>query len=80
MWNLTNSFHIEKWLFPQEDPDMTFLPCMYLNNKKIVATFAGVAEVFPRILVVGALGRCGKGAIEMLLKMGIPKYVSLTPV
>ena len=30
--------------------------------------------------MVGALGRCGKGAIEMLLKMGIPKYVSLTPV
>ena len=59
---------------------MTFLPCMYLHNKKIMATFAGVAEVFPRILVVGALGRCGKGAIEMLLKMGIPKYVSLTPV
>ena len=45
-----------------------------------MATFAGVGEVFPRILVVGALGRCGKGAIEMLLKMGIPKYVSLTPV
>ena len=46
--------------------------------KKIMATFAGVAEVFPRILVVGALGRCGKGAIEMLLKMGIPKYASIT--
>ncbi|KAM7432200.1 Saccharopine dehydrogenase [Porites harrisoni] len=38
-----------------------------------IAKKRGVAEVFPRILVVGALGRCGKGAIEMLLKMGIPK-------
>lgn len=34
----------------------------------------GVAEVFPRIIVIGALGRCGRGAVEMAHKMGIPKY------
>lgn len=26
----------------------------------------------PRVLVVGALGRCGKGAVDLALKVGIP--------
>jgi saccharopine dehydrogenase (NAD+, L-lysine-forming) len=27
----------------------------------------------PRVLVIGALGRCGRGAVELCLKAGIPK-------
>ena len=34
---------------------------------------SGLPEVFPRIIVIGALGRCGKGALEIAHKLGIPK-------
>ena len=27
----------------------------------------------PRIFVIGALGSCGKGAVEMAHKLGVPK-------
>ena len=30
----------------------------------------------PRIFVIGALGSCGKGAVEMAHKLGVPKYVN----
>ena len=33
--------------------------------------------MFPRVIVIGALGRCGRGAVEMAHKMGIPKYANL---
>ena len=33
----------------------------------------GLPEVFPRIIVIGALGRCGKGALEIAHKLGVPK-------
>jgi len=33
----------------------------------------GLSEVFPRIMVIGALGRCGKGALEIAYKLGLPK-------
>ena len=33
----------------------------------------GLPEVFPRIIVIGALGRCGKGALEIAHKLGLPK-------
>ena len=29
--------------------------------------------MFPRVIVIDALGRCGRGAVEMARKMGIPK-------
>jgi len=33
----------------------------------------GLPEVFPWIIVIGALGRCGKGALEIAHKLGLPK-------
>lgn len=30
-----------------------------------------ISDVFPSIIVIGALGRCGKGAIELAHKVGI---------
>lgn len=44
---------------------------------KKVAKIKGVPEVFPRIIVIGALGRCGRGALEMANKIGIPKNLSV---
>ena len=32
--------------------------------------------MIPRIFVIGALGRCGRGAVEMAHKLGVPKYAS----
>lgn len=40
---------------------------------KQVAELKGVQKVFPRIMVIGALGRCGRGASEIAHKLGIPK-------
>ncbi|XP_068722800.1 uncharacterized protein [Montipora capricornis] len=40
---------------------------------KQVAKLKGVPEVCPRVIVIGALGRCGKGAIKMAHKVGIPE-------
>ena len=37
---------------------------------------SGVPEVFPRIIVFGAMGRCGQGAVEMAHKLSIPKYAN----
>lgn len=38
-----------------------------------VAKLKGLPEIFPRIIVIGALGRCGKGALEIAHKLGLPK-------
>lgn len=32
--------------------------------------------MIPRIFVIGALGRCGRGAVEMAHKLGVPKYAN----
>ncbi|EDO41960.1 predicted protein [Nematostella vectensis] len=40
---------------------------------KRLAKKKGVAEVYPTIIVLGALGRCGKGSLDMAKKIGIPK-------
>jgi len=37
-----------------------------------VAKAKGLSECYPRIVIIGALGRCGKGALEMAHKAGIP--------
>lgn len=33
----------------------------------------------PRALVIGALGRCGRGAVEFLIKAGFERYVEIHP-
>lgn len=35
--------------------------------------FVGVPEVYPTILVVGALGQCGRGSLDIAKKIGIPE-------
>ena len=43
------------------------------NKNFLLFPYSGVPEVFPRIFVIGALGRCGRGAVQMAHKIGIPK-------
>ena len=50
---------------------LKFSQTSYLNY--FVLSLLGVPEVCPRVIVIGALGRCGKGAIEMAHKVGIPE-------
>ncbi|XP_031565807.1 saccharopine dehydrogenase [NAD(+), L-lysine-forming]-like [Actinia tenebrosa] len=38
-----------------------------VSNKK------GVSEIYPTVLVMGALGRCGHGALDIARKLGIPE-------
>ena len=42
--------------------------------------FQGLPDCHPRIVVIGALGRCGKGALDMAYKVGIPRYTGVSPV
>ncbi|CAH3196079.1 unnamed protein product [Porites evermanni] len=42
---------------------------MMLQN---VSKAKGLPDCHPRIVVIGALGRCGKGALDMAYKAGIP--------
>ena len=58
--------------------DCTFLlllcarKCTYLS-----LCFQGLPDCHPRIVVIGALGRCGKGALDMAYKAGIPRYTGM---
>lgn len=42
-----------------------YLNCLVLSSD--------IHDVFPSIVVIGALGRCGKGAIDLADKVGIPE-------
>ncbi|XP_031562025.1 saccharopine dehydrogenase [NAD(+), L-lysine-forming]-like [Actinia tenebrosa] len=37
-----------------------------------VSEIKGISELFPKIIIIGALGRCGKGALDLANKVGIP--------
>ena len=46
-----------------------------LKIKEILKSFfLGLHECYPRVIIIGALGRCGKGAIDLAQKAGIPRY------
>ncbi|KAK1771011.1 Saccharopine dehydrogenase [Phialemonium atrogriseum] len=40
--------------------------------KEVFAEGQGKAGRIPRVIVIGALGRCGRGAVDMCQKVGIP--------
>ncbi|KKY38373.1 putative saccharopine dehydrogenase [Diaporthe ampelina] len=43
------------------------------NVKKGLANGEKKAGRLPRVIVIGALGRCGKGAVDMCLRAGVPE-------
>ncbi|KAK4132566.1 Formate/glycerate dehydrogenase catalytic domain-like protein [Trichocladium antarcticum] len=51
--------------YPNEDALVT-------NVKKAIDAGAKTAGRLPRVIVIGALGRCGSGAVEALEKAGLP--------
>ena len=44
-------------------------------RSRLDLAIAKVGGELPKIMVMGALGRCGSGACDLALKVGIPEYV-----
>ncbi|KAG7854977.1 hypothetical protein KL939_004726 [Ogataea angusta] len=72
---------VEDWAFKQTHPDSEDLGGVspYPNEAALVADVKkmldeGVAKAGrkPTVLIIGALGRCGSGAIDLCRKVGIP--------
>ncbi|PUU80085.1 hypothetical protein B9Z19DRAFT_1080283 [Tuber borchii] len=51
--------------YPNED-------ALISHIKSVVTESSAKIGRSPRVLVIGALGRCGKGAVDLALKVGIP--------
>lgn len=71
------------WAFKQTHPDSEDLPGVlpYPNEtalvqhvkKELDAALKVTGGRYPRSLVIGALGRCGSGALDLFRKVGIPE-------
>lgn len=67
---------VENWVSRQTTgkPLGTVEP--FPNEKALVDSISGQLAMFggkPKVLIIGALGRCGSGAVDCLLKLGIPE-------
>ena len=66
---------IEAWAHQQLHPDSELGSVFpYPNEQALIAHIKDVvarAGRQPRVLVIGALGRCGRGAVDLCLKAGI---------
>ena len=51
--------------YPNED-------ALIADVKKTVAQGIEKAGKAPRVLIIGALGRCGSGAVDLCLRAGVP--------
>jgi saccharopine dehydrogenase (NAD+, L-lysine-forming) len=51
--------------YPNED-------ALIADVKKAVTQGAEKNGRAPRVLIIGALGRCGSGAVDLCLKAGVP--------
>lgn len=72
---------MKDWCFKQTHPDNTDLSALepYPNEKKLIADIAKDLKLasskgskLPTVLIIGAKGRCGSGAIDLLKKIGLP--------
>ncbi|ODV83409.1 hypothetical protein CANARDRAFT_203260 [[Candida] arabinofermentans NRRL YB-2248] len=72
---------IEDWAFKQSHSDDENLPGVnpYPNEDALIKDVKQVLDVaveksgkYPTVLVIGALGRCGSGAVDLCKKVGIP--------
>ncbi|KAH6845289.1 hypothetical protein B0I37DRAFT_379722 [Chaetomium sp. MPI-CAGE-AT-0009] len=64
-WNHSEPFPgVES--YPNED-------ALVSNVKKALASGVEKSGRSPRVIVIGALGRCGSGAVEALRKVGVPE-------
>lgn len=74
---------VEAWAYQLQNPDApTPFPAVssYANQdllladvRKAVETGRSLSGHLPRVLVIGALGRCGRGAVDLCTQAGIPE-------
>lgn len=74
---------VKDWAFKQTHSDDEDLPGVHPHNseqsliddvkKDLEAALAKNGGVYPTCLVIGALGRCGSGALDLFRKVGIPE-------
>lgn len=75
---ITNLEHYRAWQLNHKDkpfPSVSSYPneeALIVNVKKAIATGTEKTGKAPRVLVIGALGRCGSGAVDLCLKAGVP--------
>lgn len=66
-WQLTqNADDGMPGVTPYENEDL-----LIQDVKKAVEEGKAVAGRLPRVLVIGALGRCGRGAVDLCVKAGL---------
>ncbi|KAI8629661.1 hypothetical protein F5Y19DRAFT_73132 [Xylariaceae sp. FL1651] len=72
---------LKNWAWQQTHPAGELLPgvesypnesALITDVKKDLEAARAKAGRLPRVIVIGALGRCGRGAVDMCLKAGIP--------
>lgn len=72
---------LKAWAWQQAHPGGEPLPGVesYPNESALISDIKSDLEAssakagrLPRVIVIGALGRCGRGAVDMCLKAGIP--------
>ncbi|KAI0160473.1 hypothetical protein GGR57DRAFT_384557 [Xylariaceae sp. FL1272] len=72
---------LKNWAWQQTHPAGELLPgvesypneaALITDVKKDLEAARAKAGRGPRVIVIGALGRCGRGAVDMCLKAGIP--------
>ena len=74
---------VQDWAFRQTQKDSEYLPSVepYPRENLLVdavkkdldAAIAASGKSLPKVLVIGALGRCGSGAVDLCRKVGIPE-------
>jgi saccharopine dehydrogenase (NAD+, L-lysine-forming) len=73
---------VQDWAFRQTHSDAEDLPAVehYAREnllvdavKKDLDSAVAAGKALPKVLVIGALGRCGSGAVDLLRKVGLPE-------
>ncbi|VVT58348.1 uncharacterized protein SAPINGB_P006161 [Magnusiomyces paraingens] len=70
---------IKDWAFRQTHSDEESLgaiepfPYEHLLVEDVKKNLAAAGKTLPKVLVIGALGRCGSGAVDLCRKAGIPE-------
>ncbi|KAF5094601.1 hypothetical protein D0Z03_002031 [Geotrichum reessii] len=73
---------VQDWAFRQTHKDSEDLPSVehYAREsllvdavKKDLQSAVAAGKALPKVLVIGALGRCGSGAVDLLRKAGLPE-------
>jgi hypothetical protein len=74
----TDPNHYRAWQINHKDqpfPAVSSYPnedALIADVKKAVAQGTEKAGKAPRVLIIGALGRCGTGAVDLCLRAGVP--------